>query len=229
VGGLVAKLGNPPENILICSGTLIAPDVFLTAGHCVSFLPVPSGAAGARVWVTFDSQFDPATSQLFPGTAHVNPGYNFGRADPGDIAIVKLDAPVAGVPPAQLPSLGYLDSLATSKQLKNAVFTGVGYGALREFKQGGPHSLYPSGDTRFYSYSSFLSLTTAWLNLSQNPATGNGGTCYGDSGGPNFYGATSIIAALTVTGDRFCRATNLTYRLDTPVARKFLGDWVTLP
>ena len=31
-----------------------------------------------------------------------------------------------------------------------------------------------------------LSLNKAWLELSMNPSTGNGGTCFGDSGGPHF-------------------------------------------
>ena len=62
-----------------------------------------------------------------------------------------------------------------------------------------------------------------------NPATGDGGTCYGDSGGPNFLGDTNLLAATTITGDFMCRATNVTYRLDTASARSFLGQFVTLP
>ena len=52
-----------------------------------------------------------------------------------------------------------------------------------------------------------------------NPSKGDGGTCYGDSGGPNFLGATNIVAATTITGDSVCRSTNVDYRLDTPDAR----------
>jgi hypothetical protein len=37
-----------------------------------------------------------------------------------------------------------------------------------------------------------------------NPARGDGGTCYGDSGGPHFLGAgtgeTNIVAGTTITG-----------------------------
>lgn len=223
VGGLVIEWGDPAEKVLICSGTLVAPDVFLTAAHCVSFLPT------AQAWVTFDSTFDAGTSTPLPGTVHMNPAYTGIPSEPGDMAIVKLDEPTTGIPLAQLPTLGFLDQLQASKNLKNAVFTAVGYGDRREAKEGGPHALFPSGDTRLYAYSSFNALTNAWLRLSQNSATGDGGTCYGDSGGPNFYAATSVIAALTVTGDRFCRATNVVYRLDTPAARQFLGEWLTLP
>ena len=65
-----------------------------------------------------------------------------------------------------------------------------------------------------------LAVNPSWLRISMNPARGNGGTCYGDSGGPNFLGAggseTNVVAAITITGDAMCRATNVTYRLDTP-------------
>ena len=72
-------------------------------------------------------------------------------------------------------------------------------------------------------------INPAWLRISMNPATGNGGTCYGDSGGPNFLGNTDVIAATTITGDAVCRAPNVTYRLDTTSARSFLGQFVALP
>ena len=72
-----------------------------------------------------------------------------------------------------------------------------------------------------------------YLCLSQNPATGSGGTCYADSGGPNFLGAgsteTDIIAGITITGDSLCKSTNVIYRLDTGSARAFLKDYVALP
>jgi hypothetical protein len=54
-------------------------------------------------------------------------------------------------------------------------------------------------------------------------------TCYGDSGGPNFLGDTNVIAAITITGDAVCRATNVDYRLDTESARSFLGQYVAVP
>jgi len=66
-----------------------------------------------------------------------------------------------------------------------------------------------------------------------NPAHGDGGTCYGDSGGPNFLevgdSETNIVAGTTITGDFMCRATNVDYRMDTPSARSFLEQFVTLP
>ena len=40
---------------------------------------------------------------------------------------------------------------------------------------------------------------------------------------------TKIIAAITVTGDAVCRATDTTYRMDTKSARSFLAHYVELP
>jgi hypothetical protein len=55
----------------------------------------------------------------------------------------------------------------------------------------------------------------------------------GDSGGPHFLGGKDqphkTIVAITITGDRYCRSTDKTYRLDTPNARDFLDEFVTLP
>jgi secreted trypsin-like serine protease len=64
-----------------------------------------------------------------------------------------------------------------------------------------------------------------------NQATGDAGTCFGDSGGPHFLGgATSnLVVSITVTGDTMCKATDTTYRVDTASARAFLDDFVTLP
>ena len=58
---------------------------------------------------------------------------------------------------------------------------------------------------------------------------GSGGTCYGDSGGPHFLGNSNMVVSLTVTGDAWCRATDVTYRLDTDSARSFLAPFVELP
>jgi hypothetical protein len=84
---------------------------------------------------------------------------------------------------------------------------------------------------RMYSFSNFSALGPGYLRLSQNPAKGNGGTCFGDSGGPIFLpvNGAMILVATTVTGDAVCRSTNVDYRLDTVSARAFLGHFVTLP
>ena len=210
------------RNSLICSGTLISPTVFLTAAHCVTGLPPGIGG----FFVTFDSQFT-QSSTLIPGTPHAHPDFNQRQSDPADIAVVVLGSAV-GVSPATLPTAGLFDQLSAAGALKGQTFTAVGYGGLETKLGGGP----PTRDfleQRRVAVSTFNALNPAWLRLSQNPATGDGGTCYGDSGGPNFFGTSPMIAAITIIGDAMCRATNVVYRLDTPTARGFLVQYVTLP
>jgi hypothetical protein len=104
----------------------------------------------------------------------------------------------------------------------------VGYGA--QSVTGGPGGKTLNyEDTRYVATGSLTTLTPVYLKASMNPARGDGGTCYGDSGGPNFVGDTNVIAATTITGDMWCRSTNVDYRLDTQVARDFLAQYVTLP
>jgi trypsin len=210
-----------------CTGTLISPTVFLTAAHCT----VDPERLGFRVFVTFDTKFTPK-SKLYEGTPHTNPGYNQAQGDPGDVAVVTFASPIRGITPAALPSEGLFDRMAADHTLHDQLFTAVGYGVHQPTPGGGPMT-FPFTSDRWRSVSSFNALNQAWLRLSQNNATGDGGTCYGDSGGPNFLGAgageTPMIAAVTVTGDFFCLATNVTYRLDTPAARAFLSQFVTLP
>lgn len=219
-----------------CTGTLIAPDVFLTAAHCTWGIEQDIEQFGLEFrGVTFDNVYDPGTSVVYPGTLHTHPDFHL----PGpwwgkDIGVVVLDEEVAGIRPALLPSAGLLDQLKNDGALKGQRFTAVGYGVTeRTHEPGSGAPVFGEGGTRMYSVETFAALNKTFLRLSQNPSTGDGGTCYGDSGGPNFLGAgaeeTNIVASITITGDIPCRATNVTYRLDTPEARAFLGQFVTLP
>jgi secreted trypsin-like serine protease len=214
---------------LWCSGTLISPTVFLTAAHCGAGM-ADYGVTPHDVYVTFDEHWNPTTSTTLRGTYHGDPLYGHDEARPHDIAVIVLDQPVAGITPATLPRAHELDALAATHQLHDQTFTAVGYGTYRDDKTGGPHALGGYGD-RKYVEQGFNALTTSWLRLSENPSTGSGGTCYGDSGGPHFLGgpASDHIVATTITGDAQCRATDTDYRLDTAEARAFLSQYVALP
>lgn len=219
VGALLAQQAFSDGTWEECSGTLISPTVFLTAEHCDEGV--------SRVAVTFDSTYDSATGTTYWGTWHGNPNYNQSQSDPEDVAVVVFDKPVKGITPARLPKAGSLDGLSGSQQ-----FTSVGYGAQAVTSGQGGHT-YHYADVRYVAVGTLNSETPTWLRISQNASTGNGGTCYGDSGGPNFLGAgsseTNIVAGTTITGDTQCKSTNVDYRLDTPAARAFLGQFVTLP
>ena len=218
-GALLAPQAYSDGTWASCSGTLIAPTVFLTAAHCDWGLP--------RMAVTFDSVYGAATGTTHWGTWHADPRFRSAQSDPYDIAVVVLDSPVTGITPARLPAAGSLSNLSRGQE-----FTSVGYGAQSVTIDHGPTFHY--ADVRYAATSDTLfAINKAWLRISMNPALGDGGTCFGDSGGPNFLGAgsaeTNIVAATTITGDTPCRSTNVDYRLDTPSAREFLRDYVTLP
>lgn len=219
VGAVLAPQAFSDGTWEVCSGTLIAPKVFLTAAHCDQGLD--------RVSVTFDSVYDSKTGTTHTGSWHADPDYNWRQSDPQDLAVIVFDKAVKRIAPARLPEAGSLGSLSVGTK-----FTSVGYGAQSvTMGAGGAHFDY--ADIRYAGVGSLDAVAPSWLHISGNPATGDAGTCYGDSGGPNFLGGgrseTNIVAATTITGDANCRATNVTYRLDTRSARSFLGQFVALP
>jgi Trypsin len=231
VGALLADYDpDSPGPDILCSGTLIGPRVFLTAAHCTAFL---ESEGISQVWVTFAPTYDEDSTSLaglFAGSYVTDPAYNNysgpgGLADPRDIAVVLLQQAPA-LTPAQLPPAGFLDGLKAAGTLTSQTITAVGYGTVREDKTGGPAAFFFDGVRRFVLQSP-LNLEPNWLLLSMQPSTGNGGTCYGDSGGPHFLG--SMVVATTITGDAMCRATDKDLRMDTASARSFLGNFVTLP
>ena len=220
------------ENFPICSGTLITPNVFLTAAHCTLFYTQELAPEGDVAYVSLDQSipFGSLTSnktQLLR-VAHVvsNPNYNQSQSDSGDIGVLILERNVNGVTPATLPACGLLDQLVAQNGLKTATFTNAGYGLQNRVVGGGiPFFQDLNPIPRMFSFSSFNSLNGGYLRLSQNPSTGNGGTCFGDSGGPNFLtvNGKQLIVAITITGDSVCRSTNVDYRLDTVSAQGFLA------
>jgi len=238
-GAFIVKAPNTGQIFPICSGTMISPAVFLTASHCTAFFESALAPGGYTAFVSFDASipFGNLTSRK-TGLAEVtnvvtNPNYNQTQSDPGDIAVLIVNArDVHGVTPAVLPQERLLERLAAARALDGVPFTNVGYGVQNRVVGGGvPYFQDLNPIPRMFSFSTFNALSVAYLRLSQNPATGDGGTCYGDSGGPTFLdvAGTRTIVAIMITGDSVCRSTNVTYRLDTASARAFLAPYVTLP
>jgi Trypsin len=237
-----------------CSGAMVDSDTYLTAAHCVTdWSPDP---ADDRYFVSLEQDvqtlidtapydFQTQGPQLaawfvahhyaVEGTAAHDPAFGHDQADSHDIGVVDFatqattPADVWGFTPATLPTAGQLSALG-SRALDALDWTVVGYGT-QEAVRGPGGQTHPGGGVRMKAPEDFLSLNKAWVWLSMIEPQGNGGACYGDSGGPNFVGigGTLVLAATTITGDTPCYATNVVYRTDTASARNFLKTYVTLP
>jgi hypothetical protein len=221
-----------------CSGTLIAPKVLLTAGHCTA-PDGPDVPRSAQVW--FDEQIvlNPPTGYPeaggYVGTPIVNPAYTGFLPNTNDVGLVLLDHGVKMGTYGALPKIGFLDMLAKRRGLQYVDFVDVGYG-INEIK---PQSI--SLRTRFKATTRLVNLTSALtdgynLQTSNNPGhwvkggDESGGTCFGDSGGPVFYGHTNVVVAVTSFGlNNNCKGVDFGYRTDTSAAQDFLEDYVTLP
>ena len=236
VGMLWAEIGG--QYYGVCSGTKVPAadrlghDVFLTAAHCLAWAP-----EGTTWLVTFDPQTvdyskDPPmiiADFITADGAVFHPQYNHDMADLHDLGVVLLpEGSTPGITPAEMPTEGFLDEANAKNGLKSQKFVAVGYGATRQDKTRGYQPLF-YGDMRQYSTGTFSALTKSWLHISMNPSTGDGGTCYGDSGGPHFYGDSNLLVSITVTGDGPCRATDVTYRVDTESAQSFLDEYIAFP
>jgi hypothetical protein len=232
VAALVAEYLNPGEKQQFCSGTLVAPRIVISAAHCLAVVE-DSGHEADEIWVSFDPAYRVGISTIYHGTmvTAVDPdnfvgsaGYagQYGNSTGGhDIAVVHLDE-APPITPAKLPPKGLLSSL----DLRGQTFTAVGYGIIRHEKTKGPNNFDQNLDpsVRDVATQEFRSLQDFLLTLSQNPATGDGGWCFGDSGSTNFVGDSDVMASVSVLIDSACRATGRGYRLDTDFAREFLAS-----
>jgi hypothetical protein len=230
VGAFIVQIPNG-QIFPVCSGTLIAPTAFLTAGHCTAFFE--SLGAGYTAYVSFRNVIAygtladaPTLASLIPVTDVItNPTFNQRQSNSGDIGLLILASAPAGLTPATLPELGLLDQLNEQNGLRDATFTVAGYGVQDRIVGGGqPFFTDANPVTRGFAVESFNALNDGYLRLSQNPSLGDAGACFGDSGGPNFLsvGGQQILVAITITGDAVCRATNVVYRLDIATAQAFL-------
>ena len=213
-----------------CSGSLIAPTAFLTAGHCIVFTP-----PGTQFYVSFSPDLYAQSFSYITATGAVfDPqfGHDQHWGDVGnlhDLALVFLPpGSTTGLTPLRLPPAGLFDVLAAKGGLADQLFVTVGYGTSSTLtSQRG----FPFDGVRKEAQSPFKALQPNWLGLLENShVTGLGGDCYGDSGGPTFLdGNPDMVVATVSLGDIPCRASAWHWRLDTQEARGFLGGYVTLP
>lgn len=213
--------GNP---LWRCTGTLIAPKVFLTAGHCTE-----APAVSATIWfaedVTQTRNF--GTTKGYPykgdvdGTTYTHPQYDPNAFLLYDLGVVVLDKSVKMSEYGQLPEPGVLDTIKGNE--KQGALTAVGYG-LQEIN---PQRL-EADLVRLQASLDVLNTTGVFgvpdgtsVAVSGSGVGGDnsdsGGTCFGDSGGPQFLAGTNVVAAVTSFGlNGNCAGTGGGYRVDQP-------------
>ena len=215
VGLMVAYIDGEPA--WRCTGTLVSPKLFITAGHCTY------GADEVRIW--FDWDLTDAELHDYPfgsgdasGTPYTHPSYSDSQFYLYDLGVVVLKGKGynTGGEYATLPErddVGLLDDLEVG-----TVFTTVGYGLHTAYPNGTPADAkedrsrlrmiaYP----RLLQYVSDPNAGDFALHLGGNSKTG--GTCFGDSGGPSFYNGV-LVAVTSFAYTETCAGRDGIYRLD---------------
>ena len=216
VGAFLVKRGDNWR--VLCTGSLVAPRVFLTASHCTSY----ADANGWQVAVTFQSTDAEHATTVLPGHTVTNPLYK--PPYNHDVSIIVLDKAQPG-PYVPLPRVGLLDDLKKAGALDSADFVNVGYGT-HEAVNGAGGKDFPFDGDRWMSVSSYSSLNQDMIHLHQKDNRDEGGTGYGDSGGPTLLNGTAI--AVVSTGDVPCWSTSVNTRTDTQEAADFLRPYLAL-
>ena len=224
VGIMVAQdeFGNP---LWRCSGTLISPTVYLTAGHCTE-----APAVHAEIW--FYSTEEEVLANGYPfdgqrgGATYVHPEFYNAPFFVHDVGVVVLDEPMYMDNYPVLPELDQFDALKTKRGKQVTTFTAVGYGLQLI------NPVHYEGErSRMVAYPHLIQINVPGFTgdfsmlLSNNHSTG--GTCFGDSGGPNFYGETNTIAGVTSFGiNGNCAGTGGVFRLDRADVLDFVNSFL---
>lgn len=235
-------------NAYRCSGTLVAPTVVLTAGHCTDDVV-------GKVLVTFDSVIAEQPPPHLPsaadrtqgytaaeltgagyyaGTAYTHPDYS-GLTDKdswNDVGVLRLSTAVQGIEPSSLAAVGTLDAIPNG-DLSHTVFTAVGYGKELRKPETGPQRPTPMDFPLIRRYVTLegqkLTPQILQTNGSSTDGKGTGTTCGGDSGGPVFLGG-SIVAVTSYGINPHCRAVSGYQRVDIAGVQDWLAGFdVPLP
>jgi len=141
-----------------------------------------------------------------------------------DVGVVILKKPGVQLPASAYVKLPRRDQLDALKPSSSTIFTAVGYGvqrintvkleAERIRMRATPHLVQiNTGFTEDFS-----------VLLSNNAASG--GTCFGDSGGPNFVGSSLVVGGVTSFGlNGSCNGTGGVFRLDRADVLAFVRQY----
>jgi hypothetical protein len=213
-----------------CSGTLIAPTVVLTAGHCTE-------GPATNVYVSFDDGLSSIRWHRASRRRNGRPasalhhryrpsGPSLGRNSSSPSSMTRGRGPTPRRPQSGPEShrLRYPSRLSRCQpgQLKNETFTLVGYGV-------------DIGDKKEVVVVQVRSSTTSYLKnvgsevvtfqINDRDSKAGGGSCFGDSGGAVFLGQ-YVLGDASYVNSLTCNALGSYQRADTAYSRAFLELWI---
>ena len=162
------------------------------------------------------------------GTAYPHPEFTNETFVLHDAGVVVLDVPVSLPQYGALPALGFLDQFLTSRRNEQR-FTDVGYGLTHvlPFADEGGDSREQSTTMLVSLHGQGLPYGTDVMFTNNNGKTHQGGTCFGDSGGPVLVQGTNQIVAVTSWGwSPNCTGFDAAYRIDQQDDLDFTGQFL---